>query len=915
MAGTIYNVSSAAQLMSALAQVKGGETIQLASGDYGCLKLNQYSGFSTSFPSNVTITSADPDHPASFSGLALGGVKNLTFDNVAFDYSFTKGDQQYTRDFMIHSSSNIIIRNSVFDGDVASGMTASDNGYGIATGLDVRWSTGITIEDTEFSNFYRAVSVSESSGITLRGNDVHDIRSDGLNFSAVSKVLIEDNYIHDFQASYASGDHRDMIQFWTTGTKVPSTDIIIRSNTLDMGEGSYTQSIFMRNEVVDQGLAGTGMYYQNVLIEDNVIYNGHMHGITVGETKGLVIRDNSVLRVVDADNPDHNASGVWVPQINVAPKSQTVTIEGNITGGVAGNAGQAGWAVRGNAFVQDTNSQEPGYYGNVFVGSSLDLKDGAHGFVVLPGGMIDKLGAGAADTIYAPISAKADAEFHIVEPADNGATRVFDASFSTGPLGKLPAGTVYQWDFGDGTSATGKVIEHDYAAGGKYAVKLLVTLPDGSKSVETGEVAIAGPKVLSLGLEGAFHAYAYGEETTLATAATALRTVSTGTALDLGKTGALITIKGTHLETMRGADNFDIDVSLKADLKGSTGEIFRSHNSFLAGINAKGELQFQLTTTTTPSLILVTKGLVLNDGRVHDVSVHFGEGRLQLIVDGKVAASAAVSGTLSPTELRELTFGNPWGQKNFDGSVSTFDIATDKAHYPIDGHLVLGETGSVIVEPVVEAPVVIPVEHVASHGWDTYSTDLSDLVAGGKVKLFDNAHLTTDAGKITLDLDGVRDYVSLGRLQQFEASDKIAFDIDFQRDAPDATTQRLLLNHQKIGVSLQGDGLVVQVATATEGFKAFKVADLGLRDTDQHHVMVMLDAKTDHLQVLLDDKVVMDVQNTNFDIVGAGGGEWGWTVSSPWNEFFNGEISGLHFGDRFEFLHDYVPAQSHLILA
>ena len=44
----------------------------------------------------------------------------------------------------------------------------------------------------------------------------------------------------------------------------------------------------MRNEMVDQGKAGLEMYYQNITIENNVIYNAQTHGITVGETTGLI---------------------------------------------------------------------------------------------------------------------------------------------------------------------------------------------------------------------------------------------------------------------------------------------------------------------------------------------------------------------------------------------------------------------------------------------------------------------------------------------------------------------------------------------------------------------------------------------------------------------------------------------------
>ena len=90
-----------------------------------------------------------------------------------------------------------------------------------------------------------------------------------------------------------------MIQFWTNGTTSPSTNITISENFLDSGNGEWTQSIFMRNEAVDSQGAGTEMFYQNVLIENNVIYNAHTHGITVGEADGLIIRNNTILQNYD----------------------------------------------------------------------------------------------------------------------------------------------------------------------------------------------------------------------------------------------------------------------------------------------------------------------------------------------------------------------------------------------------------------------------------------------------------------------------------------------------------------------------------------------------------------------------------------------------------------------------------------
>ena len=121
---------------------------------------------------------------------------------------------------------------------------------GSATAWQVSDATNITIANNEFFNWYRAAVFSNVDDLNVTNNDVHSIRSDGFDFIEVNDVLIQGNYIHDFVANLESGDHADMIQFWTSGTDSPSTNIVIRGNVLDSGAGDWTQSIFMRNEVV-----------------------------------------------------------------------------------------------------------------------------------------------------------------------------------------------------------------------------------------------------------------------------------------------------------------------------------------------------------------------------------------------------------------------------------------------------------------------------------------------------------------------------------------------------------------------------------------------------------------------------------------------------------------------------------------
>ena len=146
-------------------------------------------------------------------------MENLTFDSVKFDYVSTAGAPTHVQAVQINGGShNITISNSVFDGDLGHGGIAADNGYGTGIGLHVSFSTDITLTNNEFFNWYRAGVFIEVDNLDIKTNDVHSIRSDGFDLVEVNNVLIQGNYIHDFAANPTSGDHADMIQFWTTGT-------------------------------------------------------------------------------------------------------------------------------------------------------------------------------------------------------------------------------------------------------------------------------------------------------------------------------------------------------------------------------------------------------------------------------------------------------------------------------------------------------------------------------------------------------------------------------------------------------------------------------------------------------------------------------------------------------------------------
>jgi LPXTG-motif cell wall-anchored protein len=74
-----------------------------------------------------------------------------------------------------------------------------------------------------------------------------------------------------------------------------------------------------------------------------------------------------------------------------------------------------------------------------------------------------------------------------VTATNTGATFTFSAAGSTDSDGRIAG---YRWDFGDGATAEGADVTHEYAAAGTYTVTLTVTDDDGASTTATREVVV-----------------------------------------------------------------------------------------------------------------------------------------------------------------------------------------------------------------------------------------------------------------------------------------------------------------------------------------------------------------------------------------------------------------------------------------
>lgn len=648
-------------LQAALAAAGPGDVLRLAPGDYGALAL------STHIAGNpLTISAADPAHPPRFSGIDIQKARGLVLEDLVLAWRAVGADTERQRAASIEGSQDITLRRMQFRGDVARGGTkASVQGFGTGFGLWVRSSRGITIEDSEFTTWHRALIVGNTQDFFLRGNDFHDIRSDGVNFAQVNRVTIEKNHFHDFTRAPDSDDHADMIQFWTSRTSEPSTDIRIRDNLFNSGHGLYTQSIFMRNEEVDTGRAGKAMFYRNVEITGNIIINAHLHGITVGETDRLLIASNTLVRNRLSQGEKPNPL-LWTPTIRVAPKSEHVAILRNITPGITGPDKRPDWKVAGNLIIQDTSPARPDYYDKIFAAaisgdpSSLAsfayraVGPAAGGDVGAPGLRPDRIAGRAGKGAGSGLA---------VLRVERDPARLNRFHFDAGEARMVP-GTTAVWNFGDGSGAKGEKVSHDFARPGEYRVVLRTGT--GESDSTSARVVVPDPQILRFDRRQGL--MAAGKPVT--------DSEPRSGALVIGGKAPAIEIPRAAIAGIFGAPEVALTLEIATTGGGTpSGEILRLHEAFTLGMGPTGDLALSLFSPgqKKPRILRTAPGIGLNDGAPHRIGLRIGPEGAEITVDGRLAQRVKGAGPI-PSVNRPLVLGGAFGKPGLPAEITALTL-------------------------------------------------------------------------------------------------------------------------------------------------------------------------------------------------------------------------------------------------
>lgn len=693
---TEITVSDSAELGAALETAQDGTTIRLLEGSYGDLDLSAYHR-------DVRLL-ADPGTQAVFDKMKLQNVSGLTLDGLTFKLTFAQGMEGTVTRFSVDDSANLTIRNSLFEGDLAFGTDSLADGNGAGRGLRIRTSEDITLDGNEFKGFWKGLQISNSNDIGVIGNELHQMRSDAMTLSQVQNMLIEGNYLHDRQLAEGSEDHADLIQMMSKNAETPSSNVIIRGNLFDIGDGDKSQSLFLSNRAVANG-AGEEMFYSDFLIEDNVILNGQVNALYLGAIDGLVVRNNTVLHATPAGGGTSS-----VPVIRVAQESHNVVIEQNVTGGLRGYKGQEDWQVSGNVIVQNTDPTAADHYTDHFIAPTGQLGGHVEKLQLRPDSSILDQGAGASMLRGGTPPLEMLTPLILPEAQQNRAQYLFDARLGPTAEDVFNGDTLqFDWAFSDGVQVSGRQIARQFSEPGIYTVELTMTAPDGRKVVTDSVVEVAGGDLVGMDADtGALMVWAYGSNEVLydpgappagiqapvqfaAASAPGLFSLQASSAplsmdsqstqvVDLLAPGTPVILPRDSFAPIFETGHFEITMHLTGGGDGSTGgTLLELRGALLVEVNASGEVVLSLTSEDGTQAQVQSSGAGLNDAGIsRDVGLFYDDAKniISLTIDGVQQDSAWISGPMALAAGRDMNLGG-----SYDGKMSDFQLRADPDSY------------------------------------------------------------------------------------------------------------------------------------------------------------------------------------------------------------------------------------------
>lgn len=655
-----YVVSNNSDLTTAIKAASAGDVILLnkSSSAYN-LRLDTYNLYAN----NLTFRSADPNDPAVFESVQLYSVNNITFEDLRFEESTSFGGADVV--LHIRDSKNITVRDSVMVGTGTEFLSKNGSEHVANNLTNIKYADGLTFENNLVSNFFFGVTVLESAGVTISGNEFHSMQADPIQVAGVQNTYIENNYIHDLLGSDSNVNHLDMIQLWSTNAESLTQNLYIRNNVLDAGEGLAAQSIFLNNEQY----RSSGQKYKNIVITDNVIHNNDPHGITVAQTDGVSIFNNTIVVAEDAFGVANGVVKTHEPMIRVPNGSSNVRVQNNVAPAIEVSGGTSS----NNLIVNYDNPLASNHVSNLFVNPLSKDLDIMTDLMDLPGGQLatNSIGSRLLDFDTSP-----DSPFGLMlNDAGDGLymnNHGFDLSNLYDQNGRIDTtGATVNWDFGDGQTQTTNSVtaSHYFADHGNYNVQATIRLADGRTVVAEKTIEAETPLAIATDFESGVREASPHNMT--GTAHGNVQFVNDGGSKVAKLNSGHISYENT--EDFFNNREFSVVADFRKDNTSDWGDLFWFSSSFTISIRDNALIASYGTNTGTHWIN--ERYLPIDNTDWHRVVMTFdgNEKTASLYLDGDHIKTIYNIGTSQIGVNDDLYIGSPYG-RSFDGLVDNFSF-------------------------------------------------------------------------------------------------------------------------------------------------------------------------------------------------------------------------------------------------
>lgn len=642
-------VTNLTELEAALASIypAGGRVIALAAGNYG-----DFNFYDKSFSDYVTIKSADADGGAVFHSIKLTNVDNIRFDNISGERPLDPEQGYWNAAFKANYCDGIEVINSKFVGSTDENYT--NDGYGIS----IDGSNNVLVDNNIMHDLFKGGLFGANTNIYVTNNIVHDVQSDGFNFSQTINGLIENNVIYNIRP--AGEVHADYIQFWNANVgDEASQNITIRGNLVFNTLLPGAQGILMQDEVHTS-------QYRNIVIENNIIFSTSLHGISFNaDFDGLLVKNNLVLGIPGTPN---------LPAILLKTSGGGSYINAEVSDNIAtaylvDPAHMAGV----NLVAQHSDALSQYYYSDLFLNAFNP--DSIQDFLPVPGSAFD-FGSGLGPWELLSTVAKPAVYIQAQRPQASIDSQSVTFTVTPYPGGELPpAPRTYQWDFGDGTQATGQIVAHDYQTTGPMQVTVTVDGGGQSETIDT-QIPIASPLLVDIAFDNTLVNLGVCGGTLSWSGTPSYSSGVDGQAANLEAVGSsIITLSGAS-SSLSGMAQLTISFDIRVDVIQADASPLWMHTVYGFYIE-NSKITFSLNTPDGYFAIAKTSATTLVDGGWHHLTATYDSftGVANLYLDGTViATSAAVTGRIVFASNRTLLIGSDGSAHNFDGQIDNLHI-------------------------------------------------------------------------------------------------------------------------------------------------------------------------------------------------------------------------------------------------